>query len=580
MIREHRRISTIVCLVAIVGAGLFLRLYGIPFGLPYLYHQDEPVTVGVALKFGTGELNPHYFHHPHLLHYILFVLYGCVFLGGYVLHIFHSVSEFRSLFFHDPSLFYLSGRVFCAILGATTLLATYGYGKRLSGHLVGILSSLFLATSFLHVRHSHYVRHDIPVTLMVLISSLFILKILEYGRKKDYLWAGFLLGLTLVTNWNGAIVLTSLATAVLLRREALKKSLFNLFLSGGASLVAAFVGSPFLFLDPNNNFKELFFHFSLTQNSAPSGPFVTKIAPTAWGRYLFHYLRIGMGWPLELLALAGILWFLIRHQKKDLVFLSFPILYFCFIGKFRNSIRAEYILPILPFLYISAAGVVVRCADYLRGKARAVFLGLFTCTLISLPTIHSMRHDYLITQKDTRTLAKEWVEQNIPPRTKIAMEKYIRLRAWVPPILETNEENLELLKVVRRQNPSKGKMREGLSLAKNPSPRYTLIELTPSTHFIDEFESDYNIDELLKKKVEYVILSSFIRDFHAAALDPPRERFYKELSEKGELVKRFSPFKNGVPEVRQDHAPHTPLNGLWELERPGPVIEIYRLNRT
>ena len=566
-------------LIAIVILGCLLRLYGISFGLPYLYHQDEPVTVGVALKFGTGDLNPHYFAHPHLLHYLLFGVYGFIFVIGHFLHTFHSVLEFQNLFFRDPSLFYGVGRSFCAMLGTATIWITYAYGKRLYGPLVGLVSSLFMATSFLHVRNSHYVRHDIPVTFMVLLSSLFVLGVLERGEKKDYFYAGLLLGLTVVTNWNGILVGASLLLAALLRKEALKKNVSDLLLSGGAAFIAPFAGSPFVFLDANRNFKELFFLFSVPHHGVSSGPSV-GISSTGWSRYLFHYLRIGMGWPLEALALVGIAWLFMRRQKKDLVFLSFPVLYFCFVGRFHSSVRAEYILPILPFLYLSAALVVVRCAGFFQEKRRPLLLSLFLLALISLPAADSIRHDYLITQKDTRTLAKEWVERNIPPETKIAMEKYIYLRAWVPPLLETKEENLRVLDVIRRQNPSKGKTREGLSLVESSSPRYALVEVAPAGHLVDEFESRYTLDELLKKKVEYVILSSFIKDFRNVAFDPVRRQFYKELSERGKLVKRFSPFKNGVPEVRQDHATHTPLEGLWTLKRPGPIIEIYRLNRT
>ncbi len=57
-------------LIAIVTLGLGLRLWGIGFGLPYLYHPDEGVPVSIALRIlHTGDFNPHFFHWSSLLFY-------------------------------------------------------------------------------------------------------------------------------------------------------------------------------------------------------------------------------------------------------------------------------------------------------------------------------------------------------------------------------------------------------------------------------------------------------------------------------------------------------------------------------
>jgi hypothetical protein len=49
-------------LVGLIVLGLVLRVWGITFGLPYLYHPDEPLGVSVAINMvKTGDLNPHFF---------------------------------------------------------------------------------------------------------------------------------------------------------------------------------------------------------------------------------------------------------------------------------------------------------------------------------------------------------------------------------------------------------------------------------------------------------------------------------------------------------------------------------------
>ena len=575
---EPRKKGSVLWLAAIIAIGSFLRFYGIRFGLPYLYHQDEPVTVGVALKFGTGSLNPHYFAHPHLLHYGLFGCYGVMFLIGLLFRSWRSVLEFQELFFRDPSLVYGVGRGFCAFLGTASVLVIYDYGKRLYGRIAGLLAALFLGTSFLHVRSSHYVRHDIPVLFMILLSSLAIIHFWENGGRKESFFAGLLSGLTVATNWNGAILLAPLLLALFLRHDAPKTLLLNLAAVCGGGLIGLFAGSPFLFLDLQGSLRE-FGRLSSSLIPSRHTGYVLKrgLIHTGWSSYLFHYLRIGMGWPLEILGVLGTFLLLIRGRKQDLVFLSVPILYFYLIGRAHSSVRAEYILPVLPYLYVSAAALLVWIMEQMKQAERLACFGLFVPLLIAAPTLQCLRHDYLITLKDTRTLAKEWVEQSVPPGSKIAMERYIALRSWFPPLLETEAQNLKMVHAIRQNDPSKGKMREGLSFQKSPFPRYTLIDITPGHRILDEFESEYSLSALLKKKVDYVILSSFVSDFKREARSPEVSQFYKELHEKGHLIKRFTPFKEGVSDERQDHASYTPLDRLDLLERPGPVIEIYAL---
>ena len=49
----------IAAAVALVALGALLRVWGIDFGLPFLYHTDEVPIVSRALRVPAGELNPH-----------------------------------------------------------------------------------------------------------------------------------------------------------------------------------------------------------------------------------------------------------------------------------------------------------------------------------------------------------------------------------------------------------------------------------------------------------------------------------------------------------------------------------------
>ena len=59
-------------IAAIVTMAFGLRLYGVRYGLPYVYNPDEVAIMSRALGFAKGDLNPHNFLYPTLYFYALF----------------------------------------------------------------------------------------------------------------------------------------------------------------------------------------------------------------------------------------------------------------------------------------------------------------------------------------------------------------------------------------------------------------------------------------------------------------------------------------------------------------------------
>src|SRR3989338_379142 len=94
--REHLPIWGILIL------GFLVRVVGINFGLPDLYHADEPIIVNHAAAYGTGDLNPHFFKIPPLVSYLVAVAYGVYFLIARALGWIADVHDFQILFLTDP----------------------------------------------------------------------------------------------------------------------------------------------------------------------------------------------------------------------------------------------------------------------------------------------------------------------------------------------------------------------------------------------------------------------------------------------------------------------------------------------
>ena len=133
---------------------LSLRVWGIMFGLPGIDHGDEPEVINHAVRFGSGDFNPHRFQYGALIQYVLFIIYGLYFSAGYCFGIYKSVHEFALAFVQDPSVFYLIARWLSAVLGTVTVYITFLIGSRLAGKIAGLLAAGFLAVCFPHAVHS------------------------------------------------------------------------------------------------------------------------------------------------------------------------------------------------------------------------------------------------------------------------------------------------------------------------------------------------------------------------------------------------------------------------------------------
>ena len=64
---------------------LVLRLWGIQYGLPHVYHQDEPIVVNHALAIGAEGWNTRTYMPPQFASYFLFIAYAAYFVLGKLL---------------------------------------------------------------------------------------------------------------------------------------------------------------------------------------------------------------------------------------------------------------------------------------------------------------------------------------------------------------------------------------------------------------------------------------------------------------------------------------------------------------
>ncbi len=565
-------------LSALLLLSLLLNLWGVSYGLPNRYYPDEGRIVNNALAFGMGDLNPHYFNYPALSMYLLFGLYGAYFLLGSLVGIFSSAADFQLLFFSDPSSFYLIGRAANALAGTVTVFLLYKLGKETyRDRRIGLLAAAFLATLPYYVFLSHFIVTDILQTLFILSAYIFILRILRIGKMRNYIWAGILAGLGTSTKYSPAVLILPIALAHVFHlvskgeKISLPRLVFPIAVSGFFLVLFFFVGSPYNFLDFQNFYDSLEFRSHL----GAVGTFRTRVG-TAWlvyPRLMFYhgFTILNRMDPLGFVFLGGLIWAAYKRRREDLLLFLYPLIIYLMVGNWSFG-SYRYSLPFIPFFALLGARAAVEAGQALKKKISRKSLrqlaagGLngFIALVLILSLANSALGNYRLTRKDTRTQAREWIEANIPPGTKIALEwdTEATVQLWETPddirakirAYETGE--AETIHHTSEQMARVHRMR----LEAIPERNYRIIKIGGMDGTRVRLDG-YSLEELREKGVEYLVTSSEVFQIffseRGRSIYPQHYHFYRRVEEELPLLAVFRP---------------APLSSL------GPEIRIYRLN--
>ncbi|MBI5304515.1 MAG: glycosyltransferase family 39 protein [Chloroflexi bacterium] len=418
-------------LIAILSLGLGLRLWGISFGLPYMYHPDEGVPVKIALRFlQTGNLNPEFFHWPALLFYLNALVYGAFYLVGWLTGRFARPTdlvypdyEMMAVGRTDLPEIFLLGRGLSALIGVLTIVLVYLIGREWRGaRVAALIAATLIAVEATSVKHSHFIRPDILAIFCALITALFALKVAEEPRMKNYALAGIGIGLTTASKYNGALIFVALVAAHLLRYGWRGFARKEIYLAGAMSVLTFLLLNPFVILD--------------WQRFAKLGPMddaniYATGHPGAEGdsfQWYRGFLFGNLGW-LTPLALAEALLILRARDHKGITLLIFPLIYFVFISQFTVH-HDTTILPVVPFVIISAAHFLARAYEFSSQRFPRWRVGLTALLVVvvawlGLPSLHvTVASDARLLQPDGREQARRWIHTNLSRGSRIALEAY------------------------------------------------------------------------------------------------------------------------------------------------------------
>ena len=548
------RILWIVLVVA-----LLIRLWGIGHGLPFSYINDEYHEVMRALQLGAGSFNFDRIGKGGF-YLLLFVEYGVYFVWLKLTGAVASAEEFARMFARDPSAFYLMGRATAALCGVLTVAMLYQVGRKAYSKSAGLLAALFLAINVLHIDLSRRIGVDVPMVLLATVALYFAHGIVTTGRRTDYLMAALFAALATTTKLPGVLVLLPLLVAHTYNVASIGGGARTWIVSRNLWLAAAVFCAVLVVTNPSIIFVAdvLQYTFGSTpavDDEVAESAVVVAGAQTRPNLYVFYFnaMADSMGWPLMLLGLAGSAYAFFRRAPADAMLLSYAAVNYVVIASTNSAslFYPRYALPIIVVLVLLGGRALAELVHW-RGRPHWAVLAAVLAALLVMPARQAGMTAYALTKPDSRTLAKEWFEANVPAGSKVLIEggKIGAVRQSVP-LQDSREAMQRRIEYFRAVEPRQAEFLER-KLAVHEGVGYDLQLVR-----LDSIDS---LDFYTAQGVEYFVVrpGTFLRELRRSGLGSASLLEDLRTDRRATLLKRF-----------EGDSP----------EQIGPTIEIYRLRR-
>ena len=566
---SRERSTALAVTVGILGLAALARLVGIRYGLPYLfYHHDEPQIVLRALRFGTGDFNPHIFWWPGTFQMdLVFVLYVVMFMIERAAGLVASSQAFAASYFRDPTAFYLGARLMTVAFSLATVWLMFALGKRTYCWTVGAVAAFFLSINAMLVEWSRLVLPLGPMLFWVVLALLACLRILESDQRRWYILAGVASGLAASCLYYGGVVIIAVPIAHWLRMRGQRRHIPGVvfdpepYLAIAAMICAFVIVCPYSVLDFRgfrNDIVATYFGYARWESARASGiqNYLLDCVEA-----LAKSLGRALGTPVAVMGLVGLALSLRRPSPRSVLVALFIIVYLAALGSSAGH-RGRHMATVVPLITVLAASAVVKIAQVLPGAKSKSAATVILSVAIGLPSILEVaRMDSEFMHKDTRVLAKEWFEAAIPAGTKIIVDASAYRNTASPPLEETDG-NLE-----RRIADLKGGTAHGYGYTAAYTKYYEMMlkYRDPGARHYDQWwtESGTNVKPIEWFRLDgyqYAITSSFIT-----------ERYYDESFT--ERLMKSSPFYGSLDSLAAVVKVFQPKP--WT--RPGPTIKVYKI---
>ena len=480
-----------VALAAILVLALVLRLYGLDWDQGYSYtpHPDErailakvgelsppaPGDLGSLLNADESTWNPRWFPYGS---FPLYLLKGVQLFSG--LGTGEGLTDLR-----------IAGRVMSALADVATIAIVFWLGCRAYGRRTGILASLLVALAVIHIQLSHFFAVDTFAALFAVATLYFLYRVATVGSLRDSVLAGVFIGLALATKVSLAPIYAAFVIAHLMYLfsmagarseetppvgERCGSAIKGLAVGAIASLVVLFITQPYAFLDWGRFYEDVVEQSEMVRRIRDY-PYTRQYIDTT--PYWYHVRQLatwGFGWPLGLVAWAGLLYASVRGttvkiglgylaigwglpvavllystslpaivaatgislaallatlpyrssgSRMDVLLLSWVVPYFLITGAFEVKFL-RYLMPITPFLILFGSRMLVavwdRASAWRPGTRPWLVIGLVL--LLGSTGFYAVAYLSIYEKPHTAVRAAEWINQNAPAGSTFLKEHW------------------------------------------------------------------------------------------------------------------------------------------------------------
>ncbi len=434
-------------------------------------HPDERMAIMVSMRLSLFDnLDPDFFNYGSFPFYVLqgtAQLMDSIsgFLQGQSNYIYH-----RS---YDQLL--VVGRMISTLIDVGVIVVVYQISHLIfKKRKLALLSALIYSASFFAIQNSNFYIVDNYVNLF---SSLLFLSILKFWNKEtvfNTITLGVLMGILLASKFTPIIYLPAIILVIIIKllepeinllikdlkkkrltkKKAInktkkvlllrlkkidKKRIVNCFIYIVLFLVATFI-TFFIFMPYGViNLKQFLAEIGL-QLKMNSNPYIFPytlqyVATLPYLYYLKNIFWWGFGPVNSLLFIIGLfslIKFVLnnlrgrssRKKKQTALLISLYILlnlyYFLIIG--RSAVKfMRYMLPIYPFLAMVASWGFFSLIKLIKTQRVKI---IFSSVVIILISIWSLSFYQIYRRPNTRIEATDWIKDNIPPGSVLAVEHW------------------------------------------------------------------------------------------------------------------------------------------------------------
>jgi hypothetical protein len=504
----------------ILAAGVVLRIYRINFGLPDLFHPDEPFEMHRALRLASGSFDWDR-DGKGGFYFLVFLMLGFSFSFLKLSGVVPSAEAFGYYFISHESGFYLAARSISAALSIFTIYVVYRIGKENGGRLVGLCAALWIAVSQLNFIHAHYATVDITLTCLLSLVFLFLLRYLRGGSSRNMIYAGIFCGLSLATKMPAALIIFPLILTYLLRNKNIPRAerkisrkhfciAFSLFVIIAIALQPGYLKR---LMRINKDFASLYGHSQQIGTENPSADKTMKPEKINLFAYYIDIVKRDLGLPVFIIFIFSSCLLPTRRSSVEPVLLSFMIPYFLSISATTSIFYfPRYALPIIfPAIIIASrgCGAALDSANRKIAVNQQIFawmIGILGFCLISYPAVlNALEITEKFDPQNPRSEAKQWIYNNLSADSKILMEGSNEHRSQLLVQIDNSDRNFESM--IKTQGAEDAGKRKYWQLRRKylntmQVPRYDLILIPLHMPWM-------SYDRFLSSDIEYVVLDVF-----------------------------------------------------------------------